>query len=344
MRILGIETSCDETAAAIVEDGILVHANIIASSKDAFSASGGVIPEQAARSQVECILPVLTQCLSAAHMTPDDLDAIAVTRGPGLMGSLLVGTMSARALGLLWHKPLVGVHHTLGHLSSTWLETDRSSPPVFPILSLSASGGHTELWLRTGHTSGHLLGRTRDDAAGEAFDKGAALLGLPYPGGPAVSKLAATGNPSAYPFPSPLKQERTYEFSFSGLKTALRYLLRDRPPQSEQERADIAASYEQALCAHLTDRIRLALSEFDEIREVHLVGGVSANTRLRQMTAALCGDRHVLRTPTTIAYCTDNAAMIAAAGTFLLQEHPQESMHAFRTEASLPIASALSSL
>ncbi|MBI2523746.1 tRNA (adenosine(37)-N6)-threonylcarbamoyltransferase complex transferase subunit TsaD, partial [Candidatus Peregrinibacteria bacterium] len=225
MRILGIETSCDETAAAVVEDGIHVLSNVIASAKDAFLWSGGVIPEEAARKQVECVLPIIAQTLSEAHITHEDLDAIAVTKGPGLLGSLIVGTVTARILAAMWQKPLIGIHHHFGHLSSTWLR--QKSEARFPILTLTVSGGHTELWLRTAHTSGELLGQTRDDAAGEAFDKGACLLGLPYPGGPAIAEAAENGNPSAFAFPHPLHSDTTLDFSFSGLKTSLKYLLRD---------------------------------------------------------------------------------------------------------------------
>ncbi len=235
MRILSIETSCDETAAAVVEDGIFVRSNVIASSQDVFTKAGGVIPEEAARRQVECILPVIEQAIDGIGLTPKDIDAIAVTRGPGLLGSLLVGTTTARVLSSMWKIPVVGIHHTLGHLSSTWLVNEtqdsrrmtKESEPIFPILTLSASGGHTELWLRTAHTKGTLHGRTRDDAAGEAFDKGASLLGLPYPGGPAIAKLADEGDEHVYDFPLPLAKEDTLDFSFSGLKTSLRYLLRD---------------------------------------------------------------------------------------------------------------------
>src|SRR3989344_2396156 len=188
MRSLGIETSCDETAIAIVEDGQRVKSSVIASSVEAFTATGGVIPEEAARKQIECIVAVLKEVLHKGEMSWDQIDAIAVTKGPGLLGSLLIGTVTSRALASIWEKPLIGVHHTLGHLSSTWLDLPEGQEPQFPILTLSASGGHTELWLRTNHLSGTLLGRTRDDAAGEAFDKGATLLGLPYPGGPSISK------------------------------------------------------------------------------------------------------------------------------------------------------------
>jgi len=341
MRILGIETSCDETSAAVVKDGTQVESCIIASSSSAFTASGGVIPEQAAREQIPSIHPVIDQAMEDARVAPEDLDAIAVTRGPGLLGSLLVGSVTARTLAKLWNLPLIGIHHTLGHLSSPWL--DCPEEPQFPILTLSASGGHTELWLRTAHTSGRLLGRTRDDAAGEAFDKGASLLGLPYPGGPSIAKAAETGDDSAYPFPLPLAEEDTLDFSFSGLKTSLKYTIRDQGLEkrmSERERSDLAASYQHALCRHLVHRVERALRQFPHIHEVHLAGGVAANTHLRTLLAETCREC-ALRVPQTIAYCTDNAAMIAAAGYFLTSENPQRSVQPFHTSASLPLATAL---
>ncbi|MDD4287324.1 MAG: tRNA (adenosine(37)-N6)-threonylcarbamoyltransferase complex transferase subunit TsaD [Candidatus Peribacteraceae bacterium] len=334
MNVLGIETSCDETSAAVVTNGTNVRSCIIASSRDAFSLSGGVIPEHAAREQIRSIQPVIDQALTQAGITPEDIDLIAVTRGPGLLGSLLVGSVTARVLAALWKKPLIGVHHTLGHLSSTWLSVP--DPPQFPMLTLSASGGHTELWLRTSHVHGKLLGQTRDDAAGEAFDKGASMLSLPYPGGPSISQAGELGNPLAFPFPHPLSGEETLDFSYSGLKTALKYTLRDLPPAQHAERvADLAASFEHAICAHLIDRVSRALCHHGDVREVHVVGGVSANRRLRTMLSDVCGDRPV-RFPIQLLYCTDNAAMIAAAATFLMQERPHETIHTFETAASLP--------
>jgi len=341
MNVLGIETSCDETSAAVVTNGTNVRSCIIASSRDAFSLSGGVIPEHAAREQIRSIQPVIDQALTQAGITPEDIDLIAVTRGPGLLGSLLVGSVTARALAAFWKKPLIGVHHTLGHLSSTWL-TEMNNPqspiphPQFPMLTLSASGGHTELWLRTSHVHGKLLGQTRDDAAGEAFDKGASMLSLPYPGGPSISQAGEFGNPLAFPFPHPLSGEDTLDFSYSGLKTALKYTLRDLPPAQHAERvADLAASFEHAICAHLIDRVSRALRHHGDVREVHVVGGVSANRRLRTMLSDVCGDRPV-RFPIQLLYCTDNAAMIAAAATFLMQERPPEVALPFITAASFP--------
>lgn len=348
MLILGIETSCDETSVAVVRDGVQVFSNVIASSRKTFERLAGVIPEQAARHQVECMMPVLRDALAQANVTMKDIDAIAVTRGPGLLGSLLVGTIAARAIASVHKIPLIGVHHTLGHLSSAWLDEGLSMPidagrkPAlsFPILTLSASGGHTDLWLRSSHTRGTLLGRTRDDAAGEAFDKGASMLGLPYPGGPSIERAAKEGNPHAFDFPLPLREDETCDYSFSGLKTSLKYLLRDYPSGALPNIPDVAASYQDAICAHLLDRVERILRTHADVQEFHIVGGVSANARLRELAARLCAQMPhspMLRVPKTLAYCTDNAAMIAAAGEFLVRERGNDAYDVFTTEASLPL-------
>ena len=337
MRILGIETSCDETSVAVVEDGCRVRSNVISSSKAAFEALAGVIPEEAARKQLECMLPVLEQALKEAKCTPKDIDLIAVTRGPGLLGSLLVGTMTARALARSWGKPLIGVHHTLGHLSSTWLEAP--TEPTFPLLCLSASGGHTELWYRKSHTDSALLGRTRDDAAGEVFDKGASMLGLPYPGGPEIERCAKEGNPMAVAFPRPLHEDPGMDFSFSGLKTALKYTLRDLGEIDAPKKADVAASYQHAICAHLADRLKSALRSVPDALEIHVVGGVAANSYLRSLLLQMSVP---VRTPTKISYCTDNGAMIAAAGYFVFKEFGTHACEAFETSASLKTGELIS--
>ncbi len=329
MRILGIETSCDETAAAVVEDGTRVLSNVIASSKETFENAGGVIPEEAAREQVQCILPVIEQAMEGIDLST--IDAIAVTKGPGLLGSLLVGTTAARTLALLWKKPLIGVHHTLGHLSSSFLSVEDT--PQFPLLTLSVSGGHTELWYRESHTNGVRIAQTRDDAAGEAFDKGATMLGLPYPGGPALAALADQGNAKAIKFTEPLKGEDIPDWSFSGLKTALKYHLRDHPNDSH---ADIAASFQEAICTHLLSRVTKAIETY-ECKEVHVVGGVSANRRLRTLLRDALGADITLRWPMDPTFCTDNAAMIAAAGTFLLLEQQKSACDAFETQANTPL-------
>ncbi|MDD4318952.1 MAG: tRNA (adenosine(37)-N6)-threonylcarbamoyltransferase complex transferase subunit TsaD [Candidatus Peribacteraceae bacterium] len=344
MLTLGIETSCDETSVAVVRDGTQVLSNVISSSKKSFERLAGVIPEEAARQQVACMTPVLDAALKEARCTWRDISLIAVTKGPGLLGSLLVGTTSARVLGATWGIPVIGVHHTLGHLSSPWL-VPAGQPEAgirFPVLTLSASGGHTDLWHRTSHLEGRLIARTRDDAAGEAFDKGASMLGLPYPGGPSIAAAAEHGDIHLYDFPMPLHEDATLDFSFSGLKTSLKYLLRDRSDARDDTR-NVAASYEHALCLHLCDRLGRALRTHQDIREVHLVGGVSANLHLRTLAADVCRDRRVtLRHPSAIAYCTDNAAMIAAAGFFLRLEQPDAVDAAFRTVAALPLNDTLS--
>lgn len=343
MNVLAVETSCDETSAAVVRDGTAVCSCVIASSREIFARSGGVIPEYAAREQIRSIHPVIDEALTQSAIAPQAVDLVAVTRGPGLLGSLLVGTVTARTLAALWEKPLIGVHHTLGHLSSTWLDVPEQ--PQFPLLTLSASGGHTELWLRLSHLNGELLGSTRDDAAGEAFDKGASMLGLPYPGGPSISRTGERGNPHAFPFPHPLSGESTLDFSYSGLKTALKYTIRDlketQHSQLQQGDAqlvsDLAASYEYAICTQLCERIGRALTLHPEVKEVHVVGGVSANRRLREMLRPVCGGR-AMRFPLKLVYCTDNAAMIAAAAAFLQRELPDQTHSAFATAASLPAA------
>jgi N6-L-threonylcarbamoyladenine synthase len=283
------------------------------------------------------MLPVMHQALDEAHVRFAEIDSLAVTRGPGLLGSLLVGTTAARTLAHLRHKPLIGVHHTLGHLSSTWLDNSVDDAPQFPIVTLSASGGHTDLWLRTSHLHGTLLGHTRDDAAGEAFDKGAQLLELPYPGGPAIAQLAQEGDATAYDFPQPLHKEQTFDFSFSGLKTALRTRLRACP---DAGRADLAASYQAALCRHLVRSIRRAVALHPHIKEVHLVGGVSANTVLRTVLQDTIPTVRC-RFPQQLLYCTDNAAMIGAAAQCMHDAMGSDAWAPFETHASLPLAAAV---
>ena len=337
--ILGIETSCDETSVAIVESGRKLLVQETASSMSKFEMLGGVIPEEAAREQVLCMIPVLQKTVESWGKSPKELCAIAVTKGPGLLGSLLIGTMTARVLSETWNIPLIGVHHILGHLSSPWLGTD--DEPQFPLLALSVSGGHTELWLRTSHTKGTLLGRTRDDAAGEAFDKGAELLGLPYPGGPALSKLAELGDSKKFEFPVALKHEDHYDFSFSGLKTSLRYKIRDLGLDAEKEYANLAAGYEHAICEHLLDRVRKALNTH-QVSELHIVGGVSANSRLLRECQTLASSFAVrLRVPEG-SYRTDNAAMIASAAWFMKEELGEHAFDTFETNASIKTEAAMS--
>ncbi len=338
MKILGIETSCDETSIAVVEDGTKVHSCIISSSQKDFESLGGVVPENAARMQLECIFFVLEKAVHTAGVSLSDCDAIAVTNTPGLLGSLLVGTSVARVLSAIHKLPLIPVHHTLGHLSSVWLSMESACLPTFPCLTLSVSGGHTDLWYRESHTNCRRIGATRDDAVGEAFDKGAVQLGLPYPGGPKLSQLADGGVTDRYAFPFPLAHEQGFDFSFSGLKTSLKYLLRDAGgihSLSEIEKKDLAASYEYALCAHLLDRVSKALDEFPQCQELHMVGGVSANRQLRLLAKELGRQKGVdLRLCEELRYCTDNGAMIAAAGYFLFKEKPSCVSSSWQTSSS----------
>lgn len=297
MRILGIESSCDETAVAIVENGQTILSNVVVSQIDIFAAYGGVIPEIAARSHLEAILPAIHQAFQEANLktnsNQDDwskIDAIAVTHTPGLLGSLLVGTLTARTLAILQHKPLYAVHHLKSHIYANWLQNQ--TKPNFPLIALIISGGHTQIVKMSAHQQFEIIGTTRDDAVGECFDKIAKILGLPYPGGPSIAKSAAIGNPNAYSFPHPMSG--TLDFSFSGLKTAvLREVQKEtqKPisfPSSQlaalltdQQRADFAASFEQTAVDILIEKIKLALKQNPETESLIIAGGVSANQRLR---------------------------------------------------------------
>ncbi|MCL4871358.1 MAG: tRNA (adenosine(37)-N6)-threonylcarbamoyltransferase complex transferase subunit TsaD [Anaerolineae bacterium] len=304
-RILGIETSCDETAAAVVENGTTILSNVIASQTDLHAQYGGVFPELASRKHIEVIYPVIQQAMAEAHLGFDDLDAIAVTQGPGLVGSLLVGVNAAKGIALARRKPIIGVNHIEGHIYSLWL-TD--VPIQFPILSLVVSGGHTELYLMRDHGQYEHLGGTLDDAAGEAFDKVGRLLGLPFPGGPAIDKAAAEGNPLAFSFPRAVMGDG-YNFSFSGLKTAvLREVQKFSPDRLPLN--DLAASFQAAVIDVLVTKTNAA-AQAHKVAAVHLTGGVSANRGLRQAM------RERLSVPVyypPLLLCTDNAAMIAAVG------------------------------
>jgi N6-L-threonylcarbamoyladenine synthase len=305
-RILAIETSCDETSAAVVEDGRTILSNIIASQVDLHAQFGGVFPEVASRQHIEVIHAVVQQALEEAHMGLDDMDCIAVTRGPGLVGSLLVGVNMAKGLALARNKPFLGINHIEGHIYSLWL-TEYVDAIEFPVLTLVVSGGHTELYLMTDHGQYQHLGGTLDDAAGEAFDKVGRLLGLPFPGGPAIDKLAASGNSAAYKFPRAVMDDG-YNFSFSGLKTAVSRQIKHFD-KAKLPMADLAASFQTAVVEALLIKTARAAEAYG-VTAVHLAGGVSANRELRQtMTAQLSLP---VRYPPPIL-CTDNAAMIGAA-------------------------------
>ncbi|MFP3852657.1 MAG: tRNA (adenosine(37)-N6)-threonylcarbamoyltransferase complex transferase subunit TsaD [Anaerolineales bacterium] len=316
-RILGIETSCDETAAAVVEDGRRIVSQLVASQADLHAQYGGVFPEVASRAHIETIFPIVKDCLDQAHVGLEAIDAIAVTRGPGLAGSLVVGLNMAKGLALAHGLPLLGINHLEAHLYSIWLVEDEEEPE-FPMLGLIVSGGHTELVLMTDHLSYQRLGGTLDDAAGEAFDKVARLLGLGYPGGPAVQEAAREGDPKAFEFPRAWL-EGTWDFSFSGVKTAvLRQVREEQPdlkagvdaPAEGLPIADLAASFQAAVVEVLVEKTLAAAQEF-EAKTILVAGGVSANRSLRE-TFAEEADLPVRVPP--IALCTDNAAMIAAVG------------------------------
>jgi N6-L-threonylcarbamoyladenine synthase len=309
--VLGIETSCDETAIALVEDGIKVRANVIGSQVDQHRPYGGVVPEIAARAHLDLLLPVMDRALVEGGCTYDDIEAVAVTVGPGLVGALLVGVAAAKSLALANDLPLIGVNHLEGHLCSTQLEFGLLEPPL---LALIVSGGHTSLVLLDAEGGLKTLGATIDDAAGEAYDKVARFIGLPYPGGPEIDKLAQQGDPAAINFPRAMLHDGTFDFSLSGLKTAVvRELCRREAAGEDIDFADVAASFQEAV-VDVQVRKTMAAADAHDVGTVTIVGGVAANTRLRERMAAACtvADRRLLAP--SPALCTDNGAMIAAAG------------------------------
>jgi N6-L-threonylcarbamoyladenine synthase len=311
MRVLGIESSCDETAAAIVEDGRAVRSDVVASQHEVHARYGGVVPELASRAHILNVVPVVQAALDRAGVALGEVDGIAVTNAPGLVGALLVGLQTAKALAWVTGKPLVGVHHLEGHLSAIFLEPD---PPPMPHLALIVSGGHTSLVRVEDHGRLVELGATRDDAAGEAFDKGAKLLGLGYPGGMVIDRLAQGGDPKAIVFPrSMTASEHGAEFSFSGLKTALLHHVRAHGVPDGQPLADLCASYQAAIVEVLVRKTRQAARR-ERLAHVQICGGVAANSALRAvMRAAGAAEDFQVYVPPP-ARCTDNAAMIAAAG------------------------------
>jgi N6-L-threonylcarbamoyladenine synthase len=309
--ILGIETSCDETAASVLAADGAVLSNIITSQHAVHQRFGGVVPELASRAHIESIEAVSAEALRQAQLRWTDLTGIAVTQGPGLAGALLVGINYAKALAYALGIPVVGVSHLEGHIASAWLQ-DPSFP--LPCVVLVVSGGHTHLYYKDPGAHCRLLGSTRDDAAGEAFDKGAQMLGLDYPGGPAIDRLARQGNPEAIAFPRSYLKKGSLDFSFSGLKTALLYALQAIPEQSRTIRAaDFAAGYQESIVTVLVDKA-FAAARSSGARALAVVGGVSANSRLRTMLQQRAASENLQLSLPPLAYCTDNAAMIAAAG------------------------------
>jgi N6-L-threonylcarbamoyladenine synthase len=311
--ILAVETSCDDTCAAVL-DGPRILANLISSQAAAHAHFGGVVPEVASRHHLELTAPLAQAALAEAGVTLDEVEAVAVTVGPGLIGALLVGVSTAKAIAAARRLPLIPVDHLQGHVAANFLEPEPLEPPF---LCLLASGGHTLLAGVRDHTGYELLGQTLDDAAGEAFDKSARLLGLGYPGGPALQKLAAEGDPDAFEMPVAMARDPSLNFSFSGLKTALVYRCRELGDEVVAERrADLAASFQAAVVGQLTAKLKRALKQ-GEWEAVALGGGVAANGPLREAVAGLCEERDIRLKLVPGELCTDNAAMIGSAARFV---------------------------
>lgn len=315
MRLLTIESSCDETSAAVVQDGVEVLSNVIASQEAIHSLYGGVVPEIASRKHLEVVSPVIEEALSRASLTLDSIEGVAVTQGPGLAGALLVGISVAKALAYARDIPLIGIHHIEGHLFAVFLE----KPVLFPFVALVVSGGHTHLYRVDGFARYRTLGQTRDDAAGEAFDKVAKILGLPYPGGALIDKLASAGDPGSIRFPRPLLHDGSFNFSFSGLKTSVMQFVR-KNPESMGGRAldDLCASFQAAVCDVLVGKTRAALLETGIDRLV-VAGGVACNSGLRAAMATLAEETGVTLFIPSPLLCTDNAAMLAVPADYYLR-------------------------
>ena len=306
MLILGIDTSCDDTSAAVVEEGLVIRANIVAGQDTIHGKYGGIVPELASRRHIEMILPVVDEALGAARTSLDDLSAIAVCHGPGLIGSLLIGCSFAKAVSFSRGIPIVAVNHLEGHIFSSFLE---EKAPAFPFLSLVVSGGHTSLYRIDGFGAYRELGRTRDDAAGEAYDKVSKILGLGYPGGPVIDRLAAGGDPAAVDFPRAYLPD-SLDFSFSGLKTAVLNYLKSGPRAPLE---DICAGFQKAVLDVLVRKTEWAMRK-EGIRRITLSGGVAANSGLRREFTLMAEEKGIEVFMPSIRLCTDNAAMIAAAG------------------------------
>lgn len=363
MLILGIESSCDETAAAVVNGRLDILSSVVASQIDLHRVTHGVVPEVAARAHTEKIIPVIDAALHKAEVTPGELDAIAVTRGPGLVTSLLVGLETAKSMSFALGIPLIGINHIEGHVLSNLLTRRAQRSPRrlqsgtrargpgaltfeksrLPIVVLTVSGGHTELILLREIGRYKLLGRTRDDAAGEAFDKVAKLLGLPYPGGPAISNAATSGDAEAYKFPRPMLNMPNFDFSFAGLKTDVaRTVEKLSPGRVKKELPNLAAGFEQAVVDTLLGKALRAVERYGA-RELWIVGGVAANTRLRtQATERVAqlsrrGARKVALEVPSFEFCTDNAVMIAAVGALKFKKGSFDRIASLRADPNLDL-------
>lgn len=313
--ILGIETSCDETSAAIVKNGRDILSNVVSSQIESHKRFGGVVPEIASRHHVEQITYIIEEAMKEADVTFDDVDGVAVTEGPGLVGALLVGVNAAKALAFAQEKPLIGVHHIAGHIYANHIVQELS----FPLLTLVVSGGHTELIYMDEHASFHVIGETRDDAVGEAYDKVARTLGLPYPGGPHIDKLAHEGEVTI-DFPRAWLEDDSYDFSFSGLKSAVINKLHNAKQKNEELLVEnVAASFQESVIDVLVTKTMKAAEE-KQVNQLLLAGGVAANKGLRQKLTEACEQHGIHLTIPPLSLCTDNAAMIASAGTILYEQ------------------------
>ena len=312
--VLGIETSCDETSAAVMKDGKHLLSNVVSSQIDVHNAFGGVVPEIASRKHTETIVHVIDQAIAASETDPRELDAVAVTQGPGLVGSLMVGISAAKALAFSWEKPLVGVNHLEAHIASAHIENEID----FPFVALIVSGGHTNLYMVEGFLDFELLGSTRDDAAGEAFDKGAKALGLGYPGGVQIDRLSKNGDPDVVSFPRPFNNE-SFDFSFSGLKTALLNHVRKNPAETEKDLHDVCAGFQEAIVETLVNKT-LNAARKNGVETVVIAGGVACNSRLRRLSEERIEGEGISVFMPSPSLCTDNAAMIAALGHHMYED------------------------
>lgn len=339
MLVLTLESSCDETSAAVIRDGRTILSNAVASQIPVHARYGGVVPELASRNHIRDIHPVIDRALDAAGVGLDDIEGFGVTAGPGLVGSLLVGVETAKGLAFAKNRPCVGLNHLEGHLTTVLLELDEVDTPAFPYVGLIASGGHSDIYIVHDLGEYSLLGRTRDDAAGEAFDKVAKMIGLPYPGGVEIDRLAKAGDPAAIDFPRPMWTRKNLDFSFSGLKTAvLQHLEEHGVPDDEQGLADLCASFQQAVVDVLVMKV-MAASHQHDIPRVVMSGGVACNSRLRQAMRDAGEQEGVEIFIAPPALCTDNAAMLGAVAEFYLaQVDPHVfAAHRLKARGSMPL-------
>lgn len=313
--VLGIESSCDETAAAVVKDGKTVLSSVVASQIEIHREFGGVVPELASRKHVETIIPVIEEALLKANVELTDIEGVAVTSGPGLIGSLMVGVSTAKGISYALGIPFIGVDHLEAHISAAHIEYE----VAFPFIGLVVSGGHTSLYLVKGYTEFQLLGKTRDDAAGEAFDKAAKLLGLSYPGGVEIDRIAKAGDPKAISFPRPFITSSSYDFSFSGIKTSLVYYLKKNPNLNEENLKNICAGYQEAIVETLIGKT-LDAAKLSGVESVVISGGVACNSRLRELGEKRFREQGISLFIPSPKYCTDNAAMIGVLGFYRLSD------------------------